>query len=48
MVVNMMMPKIGTNNGPFIQMRFKITKSGDTDWIGMVMGGRAIDHPIRG
>ena len=43
-VMRLTMPEKGTNKGPNILVRFKITGKGTTDWVGMILGARAIDH----
>ena len=47
-VLSVKMCKKGKNEGPDIKARFKITARGATDWVGMILGGKAIDHPSRG
>ena len=36
------------DEGPMVKARFKITKKRFTDWVGMILGAKAIDHPSRG
>ena len=40
--------KLGTKKGPKIKARFKICAKGTTDWIGIILGARALDCPERG
>ena len=47
-VIRLTMPEAGRNTGPDIKVRFKITASGFTDWVGMIIGAKTIDHPSRG
>ena len=47
-VFRITMFKKGTNEGPEVRIRFKITQAGATDWVGMIVGAHAIDHPSRG
>lgn len=47
-VLRVMMLQKGTDKGPEIKVRFKILATGHTDWLGMIMGARAIDDISNG
>ena len=47
-VMRVMMLKMGENTGPEIKVRFKVCAAGTTDWVGFIMGARALDSPGRG
>jgi len=47
-VFRIKMYRKGTNEGPEVRIRFKITQAGSTDWVGMIVGAHAIDHSARG
>ena len=47
-ILEITMAERGTNQGPNIRARFKITEKGSTDRVGMILGARAIDHPSLG
>ena len=47
-VLKVTMKELGKESGPDVPIRFKITKSGTTDWVGMILGARALDAPERG
>ena len=42
------MAKMGMDTGPVVNVRFKICKGGSTDWVGFILGARAIDCAERG
>ena len=42
-IMNVMMPRLGEKTGPIIKVKFKIMKSGSTDWVPAILGGRALD-----
>ena len=42
-VVAMKMIELGKDDGPEILVRFKICEKGSTDWVGWILGARAID-----
>ena len=47
-VLALTMKKLGSNTGPTVIARFKIWPQGSTDWVGMILGGRALDCQERG
>ena len=47
-VLRVKMLELGKNDGPDILIRFKITKQGGTDWVGIILGARALDCVKRG
>ena len=47
-VINVTMLELGKSTGPDVWMRFKVCKAGYTDWVGFIIGGRAIDCEARG
>ena len=47
-VVNIQMTEMGKNTGPEILVRFKVCKAGCTDWVGWILGARALDCQARG
>ena len=47
-VMQVRMTEVGKNTGPEVLIRFKICKAGCTDWVGFIIGARAIDCPERG
>ena len=47
-VVAMNLLEIAKNTGPEVLTRFKICKQGTTDWVGWILGARALDCPERG
>ena len=47
-VVAVNMIELGKSDGPEIKVRFKICAAGSTDWVGWILGARAIDCPARG
>ena len=47
-VIAMNMVELGKDTGPEVLIRFKICKSGSTDWVGWIIGARCIDCPERG
>ena len=47
-VIGVTMLEIGKNDGPIVNIRFKICKGGSTDWVGWIIGARCIDCPERG
>ena len=40
--------ELGKHDGPPANVRFKICKAGSTDWVGWILGARAIDCPANG
>ena len=42
------MIEYGKTDGPPVLVRYKICKAGTTDWVGWIMGARALDCPERG
>ena len=42
-VVQVKMVELGKDEGPVIDVRFKICEKGSTDWVGWILGARAID-----
>ena len=40
--------ELGKNDGPEVLVRFKICEGGSTDWVGWILGARAIDCPENG
>ena len=47
-VLKITMLELGKTTGPEIKARFKICKKGSTDWVGVILGARAIDCPEHG
>ena len=47
-VLRIMMVELGKKTGPDVLFRFKICKKGMTEWVGLIIGARAIDCPERG
>jgi hypothetical protein len=47
-VIAINMTPLGKAEGPEILCRFKICKKGSTDWVGWILGARALDCPERG
>ena len=47
-VMAVQMLELGKDTGPEVLIRFKICKSGTTDWVGWILGARCIDCPERG
>ena len=47
-IVELNMIEVGKDDGPKILARFKITKKGTTDWVGWILGARALDSSGRG
>ena len=46
--MKVMMPRLGQEDGPIIKVKFKIMKSGSTDWVPIILGARALDCTERG
>ena len=42
------MLELGKTTGPEVNIRFKITALGSTDWVGWIIGGQACDCPEKG
>ena len=42
------MPELGKETGPVIWVRAKIFAAGQSDWHGLILGGRALDSPKLG
>ena len=47
-VVRVNMIELGKQDGPEVLCRFKICGAGSTDWVGWILGARAIDCPANG
>ena len=47
-VINVQMTEMGKQTGPEILIRFKVCKAGSTDWVGWILGARALDCQARG
>ena len=47
-VVRINMLEVGKQDGPEVVCRFKICAAGTTDWVGWILGARAIDCPAYG
>ena len=46
-VLRVTMLELGKDTGPDIKCRFKICAKGTTDWVGFILGARALDDPKR-
>ncbi len=46
-VLRVTMLELGKDTGPVIKCRFKICAKGTTDWVGFILGARALDDPKR-
>ena len=47
-VLRVQMTELGKQTGPIIWVRCKIFKAGQSDWHGLILGGRALDSPMAG
>ena len=47
-VISVQMMKVGKHTDPEVMVRFKICKAGSTDWVGWILGARALDCPAKG
>ena len=47
-VLRVQMTELGKDTGPIIWVRCKIFKAGQSDWHGLILGGRALDSPMTG
>jgi hypothetical protein len=45
-VVRMNMTAVGSNCGPAIKARFKVCRAGSTDWVGWILGARALESGL--
>ncbi len=44
-VLKVTMLELGKDTGPEVRFRFKICAAGTTDWVGFIVGARALDDP---
>ena len=47
-VLRVQLPEVGKRAGPEIVVRAKIFKKGTSDWLGLILGARALDCVERG
>ena len=47
-VIRVTLKEKGKMTGPIIPVRFKITQSGETDWVSIIFGGSLLDDPALG